>query len=146
MLDVNITLLFQLVNFIVTLIVLDFLLIKPVRSIIKKRRELANGILSDAETFTTEAANKLEHYETTLSKAREQAASLRETYKEKALANEHSVLETARKDAQEILRTSREETQNAIAQALKDMNTRIPDLSRMAVARLLDNTKRTPTS
>ena len=47
MLDINITLLIQLVNFIVTLVVLDYLLIKPIRGIIKKRRDLAAGMLSD---------------------------------------------------------------------------------------------------
>ena len=142
MLDINITLLIQLVNFIVTLVVLDYLLIKPIRGIIKKRRDLAAGMLSDAETFTTDAAVKLENYEAALSKAREEAAAIRETRKGEALAKESGLLETARQDAHAFLLASREETKNAVAQTMADMEKRIPDLSRMVVDRLLDKSKR----
>ena len=142
MLDINITLLIQLVNFIVTLFVLDFLLIKPIRGIIKKRRDLAVGMLSDAETFTTEAAVKLENYEAALVKAREEAAAAREARKSEALAKEAGLLEAARQEAHEFLQASREETKNAVAQTMAEMENRIPDLSRMVVDRLLGKSKR----
>ena len=137
MLDINITLLIQLVNFIVTLVVLDYLLIKPIRGIIRKRRDLANSLLADAETFTSEAAQKLEGYEAALVKAKEEAAQLREERKSEALVAEASLTETARRDAQEFLAASRKEVNNAIAQVMADMEKRIPDLSSMAVAKLL---------
>ena len=142
MLDINITLLIQLVNFIVTLVVLDFLLIKPIRGIIRKRRELAGGMLSDAESFTTEAARKLEDYEAALAKAREEASSLRETRKSEAQATEADILETARKNAQELLQASREETRASVVEAMADMEKRIPALTRLAVDRLLGKSNR----
>ena len=43
MLDLNITLVFQLINFFIALFFLNWLLIKPIREIIKKR----NGIMDD---------------------------------------------------------------------------------------------------
>lgn len=144
MLDINITLLIQLGNFIITVFVLDYLLIKPIRGIVKKRRDLAGGMLADAETFTTQAAAKLESYETALAKAREEAAALRETRKSEALARETSLLETARAEAHAFLQTSREETKIAVAQAMADMEKRIPNLSRLVVERLLGKTKRSP--
>jgi len=142
MLDINITLLIQLVNFIVTLAVLDFLLIKPIRGIIRKRRDLATGMLSEAEQFTSEAAEKLENYEAALAKAREEAAALRETRKNDAMAKETSVLEAARKDAQEFLQTSRDETRAAVTETMAAMEKRIPDLSQMVVEQLLGKSKR----
>lgn len=144
MLDINITLLIQLVNFIITLVVLDFLLIKPIRGIVKKRRDLASGMLADAESFTSDAADKLEDYEAALAKAREEAAALRETRKVEAVTRETSLLETARADAQAFLQTSREETRASIAATVADMEKRIPDLSDMVVARLLGKSKRSP--
>jgi F0F1-type ATP synthase, subunit b len=146
MLDINITLLIQLVNFIVTLAVLDFLLIKPIRGIIRKRRDLASGMLSDAETFTTEAAQKLEEYEAALAKAREEAALAREAFKNEAHVAENTILENARKDAQDFLTASREETRTAIAQAMADMDARIPNLARLAVNRLLGKSARSSAS
>lgn len=142
MLDINITLLIQLVNFLVTLAVLDFLLIKPIRGIIRKRRDLATGMLSEAEQFTSEAAEKLENYEAALAKAREEAAAVRETRKNDAVAKETGMLEAARKDAQEFLQSSRDETRSAVAETMADMEKRIPDLSQMVVDRLLGKSKR----
>lgn len=142
MLDINITLLIQLVNFLVTLAVLDFLLIKPIRGIIRKRRDLATGILSEAEHFTSEAAEKLENYEAALVKAREEAATLRETRKNDAVVKEADMLETARKDAQDFLQASRDETRAAMAEAAAAMEKRIPDLSQLVVSRLLGKSKR----
>lgn len=142
MLDINITLLIQLVNFIVTLVVLDFLLIKPIRGIIKKRRDLASGMLSDAESFTTEAAAKLEDYEAALAKAREEAAAVRETRKNEAHAKETDILEAARKNAQEFLQTSRGETRASVAETMAAMEKRIPELSSLVVDKLLGKSNR----
>lgn len=142
MLDINITLLIQLVNFIVTLAVLDFLLIKPIRGIIRKRRDLATGMLSEAERFTSEAAEKLGNYEAALAKAREEAAALCETRKKDAMRKETDMLEAARKDAQDLLQTSRDETRSAVTETMTAMEKRIPDLSQMVVDRLLGKSKR----
>lgn len=142
MLDINITLLIQLANFLVTLFVLDFLLIKPIRGMIRKRRELASGMLSDAESFMNDAADKLENYQAVLTKAREEAAAVREVLKSEGTAKESGLLETARQDAQEFLSSSREETRKAIDEAMADMEKRIPDLSKMVVSRLLGKTNR----
>lgn len=142
MLDINITLLIQLVNFIVTLFVLDILLIKPIRAIIRKRRDLAGAMLSEAEKFTAEAAAKLENYEAALAKARQEAAAAREARKSEARAREADLLEAARQEAREFLQASRKETKNAVARAAADMEKRVPDLSRMVVDRLLGTSKR----
>lgn len=142
MLDINITLLIQLANFLVTLFVLDFLLIKPIRGIIRKRRELAGSMLSDAENFMDDAADKLENYQAVLAKAREEAAAVREARKSEGTAKESGLLETARQDAQEFLASSREETRKAIDETMADMEKRIPDLSKMVVSRLLGKTNR----
>lgn len=142
MFDVNITLVIQFVNFIVTIVVLDFLLIRPIRNIVKKRRDLASGMLSDAEQFTTEAAEKLESYEAALAKAREAAAKVREERKLEAVVKEGELLQAAQRDAQEFLRESREQTRASVAKTMADMKKRIPDLADLAVSRLLGKTKR----
>ena len=43
MIDINITAAIQLVNFLVTLAALNYLLIRPVRETIRKRKELMSG-------------------------------------------------------------------------------------------------------
>ena len=45
MVDLNITLWIQLANFLVTLVVLNYLLISPIRKIIRKRKDNVEGLL-----------------------------------------------------------------------------------------------------
>jgi len=142
MLDINITLLIQLVNFLVTLIVLNFLLIKPIRDIVKKRRDLAAGMLTDSEDFISDAAVKLENYNAALTKAKEEAVAAREAYKNEATAKESDILEAARADAQAFLQSSREETKAAMAETLVSLEQRIPELSRLVVDQMLGKTNR----
>ena len=146
MFDFNLTIGIQFVNFVVTLVVLDFLLIRPIRAIIKKRRDLASGMLSDAETFTTNAAEKLDNYETALAKAREAASALRDERKAEGLAKEAALLESAQRDAQDFLRSSREETREAIAVTMAAMEKQVPELADMVVSRLLGKSKRSTTA
>ena len=142
MLDINITLLIQLVNFLVTLIVLNFLLIKPIRDIVKKRRDLAAGMLTDSEDFISDAAVKLENYNAALTKAKEEAVAAREAYKNEARVKESDILEAARADAQAFLQSSREETKAAMAETLESLEQRIPELSRLVVDQMLGKTNR----
>lgn len=142
MFDVNITLGIQLVNFIVTIVVLNYVLIQPIRGIVKKRRDLASGMLHDAETFAANAANKLENYEAALTKAREEASAMRDVKKSEGTAREAELLEAAGREAQEYLRASREETRKAVAETMSAMEKRVPELAQMAAARLLGKTKR----
>lgn len=142
MFDINITAVIQLANFIITLVGLNFLLIRPVREMLKKRRDLASGMLSDAEKFTSDAAEKLENYEAVLAKAREEAAALRDTRKSEGAAKEAELLEAAQREAHEFLQASREETRKAVLNTAAAMRKRIPDLAKMVAAQLLGKSKR----
>lgn len=142
MFDINITVLIQLANFIITLVGLNFLLIRPVRGMLQKRRDLASGMLTDAETFAADAAEKLKNYEAVLLKAREDAAMLRDTRKSEGAVKAAELLEAAQREAQEFLQASREETRMAAADTADAMRRRIPDLAKMAAAQLLGKSKR----
>lgn len=142
MFDVNITTIIQLINFIVTIVVLNYVLIQPIRGIVKKRRDLASGMLNDAESFAANAADKLENYEAVLVKAREEAAAFRDMKKSEGMSREAELLEAAQHEAQDYLRSSREETRKAVAETMAAMEKRVPELAKMATARLLGKNKR----
>lgn len=59
MLDLNVTMIFQLVNFLVAIYVLNILLIRPIRDIIKKRNGIMDGMAEEAESFEYQAAERL---------------------------------------------------------------------------------------
>ncbi|MFR8277100.1 MAG: ATP synthase F0 subunit B [Desulfovibrio fairfieldensis] len=59
MLDLNITLVFQLVNFFIAIFVLNILLIRPIREIIKKRNGVMDNLAGEADSFESQAAERL---------------------------------------------------------------------------------------
>ncbi len=137
MIDIDVTLFFQFINFIITLVVLNYLLIRPIRDIVKKRRDLAAGLLSDAESFTGDAAEKLERYEAALAAARIDAAKIRDERRNAGEAEQENLLRAAQQEAQEFLAASRDDTRKAVAEAMAAIKKRIPDLAAMAAARVL---------
>ena len=68
MIDINITAAIQLVNFLVTLAALNYLLIRPVRETIRKRKELMSGLGREIDGFLEEAQTRLAGYEAALTK------------------------------------------------------------------------------
>ncbi len=142
MIDIDITIFFQFANFVVTLVALNFLLIRPLRDIVKKRRDLAAGLLSDTESFTAAAAKKLEQYEAALVKAREEAAAVRDAQKAEGTGTQENLLQAAQQEAQDYLVASRSRTSAAVAEASADLKKRVPDLAALVAAKLLDRKTR----
>jgi F-type H+-transporting ATPase subunit b len=99
----------QLVNFIITLLVLNLLLFRPIREIIKKRSEIMNGRMDDIEKFNKEAESKLSNYQTALDEARRSANELRAQKRAEGQDEEKAKLEAAGKDAAARLKSAREE-------------------------------------
>ena len=60
MLDLNVTMIFQLVNFLVAIYVLNILLIRPIRDIIKKRNGIMDGMAEEAEAIENAVSKVLD--------------------------------------------------------------------------------------
>ena len=86
MIDLNATFFVQFVNFFLILILLNVVLIGPIRRILKKRADFVSSQMHSIEQFTTSAATKLADYEKALAEARQQAVAARIALKEEAQA------------------------------------------------------------
>ena len=71
MLDLNITLVFQLVNFFIALYVLNLLLIRPIREIIRKRKAVMDDMSGESESYEYQAEQRLSDYDNQLTRARQ---------------------------------------------------------------------------
>lgn len=121
MLDLNITLLFQLVNFFIALYVLNILLIRPVRNIMAERKAKMDGLTGDAEGFERDAASRLENYQAELAHARQAAGQTREAGITAGTDEQQVIVGAAQQKAQQILseaqaavRAEAQETLNAL--------------------------------
>ena len=137
MIDLNITLLIQLVNFLIVLVGLNALLIRPIREIIKQRQDKMSGLLGDSEQFTSAADEKLTNYETALADARAAAVAERDAIKEEGLTAEAEIVSNATKAAQDKMSASREQIRADVEQAMEVLKGQVGALADKATAKVL---------
>lgn len=137
MIDLNITFFFQLVNFLVTLVVLNAILIRPVRDIIRKRRDRMSGLLGESEQFAGQADAKLKNYEATLAKARAEATAERDKARAEGVAREQVILADAGRQAQDYLETSRQQVAAQVKTAMDTLKGQVDALAAKATAKVL---------
>jgi F-type H+-transporting ATPase subunit b len=109
MMNLDHTLLIQLVNFLIAMVVLNWVLIKPVRNQIAARKAIVAGYEESIDKFTADAAAKISNYESSLAEARTQASLAREALKAEGAVAEQNLVRAAHDEAQAYLQTSREQ-------------------------------------
>lgn len=139
MLDLNITLLFQLANFFIALIVLNILLIRPVREIIRKRNGIMDDMAAEADSFNAEAAEKLNAYEAELARARQEAGLAREEGRQSGLSEQQDIVGEAQQSARQLLAENRTALRGQAEAALNELRNGISDFSARLGNRLLGN-------
>ena len=137
MLDLNITMAFQLVNFLIAIYVLNILLIRPIRDIIKKRNGIMDGMAEEAESFEYQAAERLTGYEAELARARQDAGLTREKGRAAGLEQQQVLVGEAQKSAREIIAATHESLRAQAASTLDDLRKQVSDFSSRLAAKLL---------
>ena len=137
MLDLNITMLFQLVNFFIALYVLNILLIRPIRSILLERKAKMDDLAGEAEAFDREAAERLSAYQAALTRARQEANATREEARVAALVEQQEIVGTAGKDAQAHLAQAQAAIRAEADAALKSLRAQVKGLADKLAARVL---------
>lgn len=137
MINLDHTLFIQLVNFLITLVVLNYLLIKPVRNQIAERDTLIKSQSAEIETFTAEASQKIANYEKVLAEARSNASLAREALKADGGVKEQELIQTAHSEAQAYLQSSRQEVAKDAKTAMDSLLSQVNDFAAKAISKIL---------
>ncbi|SKA80161.1 ATP synthase F0 subunit B [Desulfobaculum bizertense] len=137
MIDLDITFFIQLVNFVVTLVVLNFLLIRPIREIIKKRNERMEGYVKDAEGFSAAATGKLEKYSAQLDAARHSGVEIRNGLRDEGVKEEQSIVGAATQKAAAQMKTEREAVAAEAKECMVQLKGQVSGLANNVVAKVL---------
>jgi F-type H+-transporting ATPase subunit b len=137
MIDLDYTFFVQLVNFMVILTVLNLILYRPIRGIIKKRAEVMSQKLGSIEDFAAKAEAKLESYKVALSGARVEAQQLRVALKTEGVAVESSVLAEAGAEAAEKVAAARKEIDGQKQTALKALRQEVATYAKNVANKVL---------
>ncbi len=137
MLDLNITLLFQLVNFFIALYVLNLLLIRPIRTIMLERKGKMDGMTGEAEHFEAEAASRLDNYRAQLAQARQEASQNREVGNNAGAAEQQVIVTAAQQQAQRILVEAQAAVRAEAEETLAALRAKVQGLAGKAATKLV---------
>ena len=137
MIDLNITLLIQLINFLVTLVVLNWLLVRPVREIIRQRKAKMHHLETGVQDLLKRADNELLAYEEAMARAREDAAWLRLEARTRCAEEEGALLDAASREAQAGLKDARAALAVSADEARATLRASLPALVDQATAKVL---------
>lgn len=137
MIELNITAVFQLINFIIALVVLNYLLISPIREVLRQRKNKLSNLESELAAFRSQAQESLAGYEQSLAQVREEAVSKRKAAKAKATSLEQELLAEANAKAQENLKAAKAELVLEMDVAKKSLEAELNIFTKAALHKVL---------
>ncbi|MCA1944727.1 MAG: ATP synthase F0 subunit B [Desulfovibrio sp.] len=137
MIDFDNTFLVQLINFLITLVGLNYLLVKPLRAKLKERADFMAGLLKEAEGFAARAEDKVKNYEEVLAEARKAGTDERLKVKASAEAEEQSLVQAAAAKAQQELAAARQTIAKETEAALAALKAQAPVMAKKVVDKVL---------
>ncbi|MBW1709141.1 MAG: ATP synthase F0 subunit B [Deltaproteobacteria bacterium] len=139
MIDINTSLIFQIVNFLLMIIVLNYLLYRPIRGVLKERREKIDGFESDIERMIQKANDRGADIESRLAEAKREGFNKKEEAKGQGLEEEKLVIDEANNQAEEALKKVKAQISEEIVVARealkKDLEIFSADLARKILGR-----------
>ncbi len=101
MIDFNSTLFIQFANFIILIFILNYLLFRPLRNVLRQRREEVDGAHARADSLAEKITAKTADYEARLAEARAKGNEERTSLRNAALEEEKKLFEEAQAMAAE---------------------------------------------
>ncbi|HTG02195.1 MAG TPA: ATP synthase F0 subunit B [Nitrospirota bacterium] len=137
MIDINVSLFMQIANFLVLLIVLHFILFKPIRQVMKEREQGISSALGDAKIAQERMQSMLDEYNNALADAKQKATTSYNTIYQQGLDAQRDMVAAERTKAGEALDKARAEIAAASAAARTDLKKEAERLSQEITTKLL---------
>jgi F-type H+-transporting ATPase subunit b len=137
MIDINYTVLWQLANFLVLLVALNYLLFKPIRQVMQEREQGISSSLADAKSAQERMQGLLAQYNTSLAEAKQKAAATFNSIYQQGLDTQRDMIAAERAKAGEMLDKARAEVVSAAENARADLKKEAERLSLEITSKLL---------
>lgn len=141
MIDINITLLIQLANFLVLMFVLDRLFYRPLLKAMDGRKARVEGLRAEAQRLRSDLEAKKEDYEERMDRARTLAVPIRLEQRAEAYETYRGKLAAARDEANRVLAEELADLDEVREKAWAELSARIDAVSDEMTERLLADAK-----
>lgn len=123
--DVDFSLVLQIINFLVLIFALNFLLYKPIRGILAQRAEKVAQLAGDITTSEEGVRERTEELEAKLAEARRKGAEERDELKAEGHAKEREIIDAATKEMEATVDKVRAEISKEIGSAREELKAQV---------------------
>lgn len=135
--EINWSLAWQIGNFLVLIVALNYLLYKPIRGIIRQRAEKTAQLNSDIASSEEGSRSKAQELEARLAEARQEGVTTREEMKGEGHAKEREIVEAATAEMERAVAKVREEIAAEIGQARDELKGQVQSFGRELAQKIL---------
>jgi F-type H+-transporting ATPase subunit b len=137
MLDINLSFLIMVINFFVLLIIMNFIVFRPLLKIFKERENAVKGSLDAAKEMNTRREETIAGLNRELTETRSKAKETFETLRAEGLQRQKEVLMSAEAEASAMLDKARSDILAEVERARKTLRTEIDKFSDEIVRKLV---------
>ncbi|MDO9083900.1 MAG: ATP synthase F0 subunit B [Humidesulfovibrio sp.] len=137
MIDIDKTFLIQLINFLITIVGLNLLLIRPIRDMIQQRNNLMADQVGKIEGFNSNAEEKLKSYQAAIDAARQEGLEMRKQMRAEGTGEEQQIMTTAGKEVSASLKAAHEDIAAQVARAKQALFAEVEKFAQKATAKIL---------
>ena len=138
MVDINYTLIAQIVNFLILVAVVSWFAYKPIIKIMEERQNKIAADLQNAENVKIEAQNVKKEYDRQLAEARSEAQVIIDKANKTAKEAYDQMLAQAREEQENIFRTAKEQIEREKANALLEVRSEVVSLSMQLASKVVE--------
>ena len=137
MFNINMTLIAQIINFLLLMFLLAKFAYKPLLKMMEDRRGQIVANMEAAEQDKLAAAKLKESYEEQLADARQQAQAILERANKLATETQESMIRQAREEHERLLKNAQDQIERERQKALSDLRGEVVSLSMLAAAKIV---------
>ncbi len=140
MLEIDVTLLFQIANFLLLLILLNIFLYKPVRNIIRERNQHISSLQSTIEELSSKAEQEEAALEENMALAKKEGFKEKEDLKAQGIEEEKAIVQQAMSQVEQKVKAARSEIEASIAEVRKTLEEQVSMFSKELAEKILGRT------
>jgi len=129
----------QSINFVIVLFVLYFLIVKPLKQLMKERSANIEGGLNDAKTNAELLLNTKKEYDAVISKARTEAHTIFQEGKTEAESKKAEMIENAKKEVENMILNGKKVLESEKVKIIDEAKQEIVSLVVLATEKLLES-------
>jgi len=137
MMKIDISLIYQIANFLFLLFVLNLILYRPIRNIIRKRKEEMEGLERAIQEYQSQAEQSAKSIEEGMVLARKEGFREKEAIKEQGVEEERSILSEAMAKAGEKVQEAKKEIEAKVEEVRKELERQVANFSAELVQKIL---------